>query len=57
MPNSAFGAPGQVPTWQHADKDGVGAAYSNGNRVWFTLWRGVLTEVFYPHVIARKYAT
>ncbi len=50
MSNSAFGAPGAQPAWQHADKDGVGAAYSSANRVWFSLWRGMVTEVFYPHV-------
>ena len=33
-----------------ADKDGVGTAYSTGGRVWFTIWRGILTEVYYPTV-------
>ncbi len=46
----APGAPGRIPLWEHADKDGVGASYSPANRVWFTLWRGVLTEVYYPTI-------
>jgi glucoamylase len=47
---SAFGAPGDEPRWTHADKDGVGTAHSTGGRVWFTIWRGILTEVYYPTV-------
>lgn len=47
---SAFGAPGAEPTWAHSAKDGVGTSYSTGGRIWFTLWRGILTEVFYPTV-------
>jgi glucoamylase len=47
---SAFGAPGHEPRWTDADKDGVGTAYSSGGRVWFTIWRGILTEAYYPTV-------
>lgn len=47
---SAFGAPGDQPRWTHADKDGIGTALSTGGRVWFTIWRGVLTEIYYPRV-------
>ena len=47
---SAFGAPGDEPRWTHADKEGLGTAYSTGGRVWFTIWRGILTEIFYPTV-------
>lgn len=47
---SAFGAPGDQPRWTHADKDGIGTALSTGGRVWFTIWRGALTEIFYPRV-------
>ncbi|MCI4336189.1 MAG: glycoside hydrolase family 15 protein [Thermoplasmata archaeon] len=36
------------PRWSHANKDGVGTAYSQDSRVWFTLFRGTLTEVYYP---------
>ncbi|PSO72832.1 MAG: glucan 1,4-alpha-glucosidase [Cyanobacteria bacterium QH_9_48_43] len=46
----AFGAPGIVPRWSHANKDGVGTAYHTSSRVWFTLWNGVITEVYYPTV-------
>jgi glucoamylase len=47
---SAFGAPGYQPRWTRADKDGVGTAYSTGGRVWFTIGRGILTEIYYPTV-------
>ena len=47
---SAFGAPGIEPQWTHGDKDGVGTAYAASSRVWFTLWRGIVTEVYYPTV-------
>ena len=46
----ASGGPGMAPRWTHGSKDGVGTAYSADSRVWFTLWRGVLTEVYYPTV-------
>ncbi len=46
----AFGAPGMEPRWTHGDKDGVGTAYSGDSRLWFTLWRGVATEVYFPTV-------
>jgi glucoamylase len=48
--NSAFGAPGDNPLWTGAAKDGVGTAKSFGGRVWFTIERGILTEVYYPTV-------
>ena len=47
---SAFGAPGYEPRWTHADKEGIGTAYSTGGRVWFTIWHGILTEVYYPTI-------
>lgn len=57
----APGAPGDVPTWVNAAKQGVGASYeayvdgryrdggSTGNvsRVWFSIADGVLTETMY----------
>ncbi|BCL39541.1 glycoside hydrolase family 15 protein [Nostoc sp. MS1] len=46
----AFGSPGITPRWTHANKDGVGTAYSTSSRVWFTIWNGVVTEVYYPTV-------
>ena len=47
---SAFGAPGAEPSWTHSDKEGIGSAYSKGSRIWFTIWHGILTEVYYPTV-------
>jgi glucoamylase len=47
---SAFGAPGDEPHWANSSKDGVGTAYSSASHVWFTIWRGILTEVFCPTV-------
>lgn len=46
----AFGWPGIPPRWTQGAKDGVGTAYSSSSRVWFTLWNGVITEVYYPTV-------
>ena len=46
----AFGAPGIEPRWTHADKIGVGTAYSTSSRLWYTLWEGIVTEVYYPTV-------
>ncbi|MHB8352019.1 MAG: glycoside hydrolase family 15 protein [Thermoplasmata archaeon] len=46
----AFGGPGITPQWEHGDKSGVGTAYSTDSKVWYTLWRGIVTEVFYPTV-------
>lgn len=46
----AFGSPGIEPRWTHGGKDGVGTAYSLASRIWFTLWNGAVTEVYYPTV-------
>ncbi len=46
----AFGAPGIEPRWTHGGKDAVGTAHDRASRVWFTLWNGVVTEVYYPTV-------
>jgi glucoamylase len=46
----AFGWPGIEPRWTRGNKEGVGTAYSADSKVWFTLWRGTLTEVYYPTV-------
>lgn len=47
---SAFGAPGTEPRWTHGDKDGMGTAYSASSRLWFTIWNGIVTELYYPTV-------
>ncbi len=44
----ASGAPGIAPRWTHSAKDIVGTAYSTASRVWFTVSRGVLSEIYYP---------
>lgn len=46
----AFGQPGASPTWTHGDKDGVGTAYSVASRLWYTIWSGIVTEVYFPTV-------
>jgi glucoamylase len=46
----AFGAPGMEPRWSHSNKDGVGTAYSADSRLWFTLWRGAVTETYFPTI-------
>ena len=46
----APGAPGADPLWSRSAKDGVGTAYHTGCRVWFTLARGIITEVYCPTV-------
>ena len=47
-------APGEEPRWATAAKDGVGTARcpaaNSTSLVWFTLGRGILTEIFYPRV-------
>ena len=46
----AFGHPGIPPRWTRSAKDAVGTAYSGASRVWFTISRGVLNEIYYPTV-------
>jgi len=46
----AFGKPGIEPRWTQGGKEGVGTAYSATSRLWFTLWNGVVTEVYYPTI-------
>ncbi|MEB3829619.1 glycoside hydrolase family 15 protein [Phormidium sp. CCY1219] len=47
---NAFGKPGIEPRWTQGSKDGVGTAYSASSRVWFTLWNGAITEIYYPTI-------
>lgn len=47
---TAFGWPGIEPRWTHGNKDGVGTAYASASRLWFTLFQGGVTEVYYPTV-------
>jgi glucoamylase len=48
--SAAFGHPGMAPGWSTSSKDGIGTAYSTASRVWFTLARGILTEIYYPTI-------
>jgi glucoamylase len=48
--NEAFGKPGIEPRWTHSNKAGVGTAYSAASHVWYTIWNGIVTEVYYPTV-------
>jgi glucoamylase len=38
-----------APTWTSSDKDLVGTAIGS-SRVWFTLGRGIVNEVYYPRI-------
>jgi glucoamylase len=44
----AAGAPGDPGVWTPADKHGFGTAHDRRSRVWYTLRRRQLTELFYP---------
>ncbi|HVC44955.1 MAG TPA: glycoside hydrolase family 15 protein [Candidatus Binataceae bacterium] len=44
----ADGGPGIEPRWTHSAKDIIGTAYSTSSRIWFTVSRGVLSEIYFP---------
>jgi glucoamylase len=46
----ASGGPGIEPCWARSDKHGVGTAYSALSRVWFTVSKGIVNEVYYPTI-------
>ncbi|HUB25724.1 MAG TPA: glycoside hydrolase family 15 protein, partial [Tepidisphaeraceae bacterium] len=46
----APGRPGSKPTWSPAAKSGVGTALSSGSRLWFTLGRGIINEIYHPRI-------
>ena len=48
--HEAFGKPGIEPRWAHSNKVGAGTAYSSSSHLWFTVWDGIVTEVFFPTV-------
>jgi glucoamylase len=48
----AFGRPGIPPRWTSGSKDGAGTAFSDASKIWFTLWKGILTEIYWPTVDA-----
>jgi len=41
---------GSPPRWTRSDKDGVGTAYSALSKVWFTVSKGILNEIYYPTI-------
>ncbi|MBS1242176.1 MAG: cga, partial [Gemmatimonadetes bacterium] len=48
--NFAPGWPGIPARWTSSAKSGVGTAWSETSRVWFTLSHGILNEIYYPDV-------
>jgi glucoamylase len=48
--SDAPGAPGSEPHWSYSAKDGVGTAYHTACRLWFTLSRGTVNELYCPTV-------
>jgi glucoamylase len=46
----APGAPGAASAWGAAQKSMLGTSASSGSRVYFTGYRGIVSEVFYPVV-------
>ncbi len=46
--DNAPGAPGEKALWTTGAKDGLGTSTTATSKVWFTLCKGVLSEVFYP---------
>src|SRR3954449_10195990 len=44
----APGAPGGKATWAPADKQGFGTSRTTASRVWFTLRKAGLSELYYP---------
>lgn len=46
----APGGPGEKPKWTTGRKTAVGTSVSNQSRVWFTISRGILNEIYFPSV-------
>src|SRR6478609_115549 len=46
----APGAPGRPSDWVPGDKDGFGTARGTASKVWYTLRRGELSEIYYPRI-------
>jgi glucoamylase len=44
----APGWPGRTPHWTPSAKQGVGTSLDPQSNLWFTLYHGIVTEVFYP---------
>ena len=50
VPMRAPGGPGSAPGWGPGRKQAFGAAPGPRSRVWFTIARGNLSDVFYPAI-------
>ena len=48
--HNAPGKPGATPRWFSSAKCGIGTTRGHASRVWFTLSRGIVSEVFYPEI-------
>ena len=46
----APGAPGVPVGWAPSAKQGFGTAYSADTHLWYTLWKGMVTELYYPSI-------
>ncbi len=46
----APGAPGTTIGWAPSSKDGFGTAYSADSRMWYTTWKGIVTELYFPRI-------
>ncbi|MEO6950843.1 MAG: glycoside hydrolase family 15 protein [Polyangia bacterium] len=46
----APGQPGATPRWTASAKGAVGSSPARTSRIWFTIGRGVLNEVYFPDV-------
>jgi glucoamylase len=51
-PRRAPGKPGKKPHWSSSAKTAVGTATSLESRVWFTLGRGTINEIYFPDIDA-----
>jgi glucoamylase len=41
-------APGGPSAWTSGAKEGIGTSVTSNSKVWFTLCKGIMTEVYYP---------
>src|SRR5215203_3988937 len=48
--SSSSDAPGDKAVWTPDDKDGFGTSTTTASKVWYTLNKGELTEVYYPNL-------
>ncbi|MBC7863730.1 MAG: hypothetical protein IAF38_12195, partial [Bacteroidia bacterium] len=46
----AFGWPGIDARWTSSAKSGVGTSLNPDSKVWFSINKGILNEIYYPQV-------